>query len=170
MRSKTCGTENNMRKADREIKTLDGIIDVIERCDTIRIGISDKEAPYIVPVSFGYEVLDGKLAVYFHGAKEGRKAELLRALPRVSVEADLCHGFPSNGRGGYTCDYESVMGSGFVELLDGEEAINGVTLLNAHCGIQAEACPPEAMAITAVFRVILDEISGKHRNLENPNA
>lgn len=159
-----------MRKADREIKTLDGIIDVIERCDTIRIGISDKAAPYIVPVSFGYEVLDGKLAVYFHGAKEGRKAELLRALPRVSVEADLCHGFPSNGRGGYTCDYESVMGSGFVELLDGEEAINGVTLLNAHCGIQAEACPPEAMAITAVFRVILDEISGKHRNLENPNA
>ena len=115
-----------MRKADREIKTLDDIIDVIERCDTIRIGISDKAAPYIVPVSFGYEVLDGKLAVYFHGAKEGRKAELLRALPRVSVEADLCHGFPSNGRGGYTCDYESVMGSGFVELLDGEEAVKAL--------------------------------------------
>ena len=106
-----------MRKAGREIQSFDEIVDVIARCDTIRIGISDAQAPYIVPLSFGYEALEGKLAVYFHGAKEGRKAELLRALPRVCVEADLCHGFPSNGRSGYTCDYESVIGYGTVELL-----------------------------------------------------
>ena len=159
-----------MRKADREIKTLDGIIDVIERCDTIRIGISDKEAPYIVPVSFGYEVLDGKLAVYFHGAKEGRKAELLRALPRVSVEADLCHGFPANEYGGYTCDYESVIGYGAVELLSGEEAEKGLRLLMVHCGFPALGCPENSMAVTAVNRVILDEIAGKRRGLVKTNA
>jgi len=159
-----------MRKAGREITNFDEIVEVISRCDTIRLGINDKEAPYIVPLSFGYEVLSGKLAVYFHGAKAGRKAELLKSLPRVCVEADFCHGFPANGRGGYTCDYESVIGYGFVELLEGEEALKGVLLLNAHCGIQAEACPPEAMAITAVYRVVLDEISGKHRNLGDPNA
>ena len=159
-----------MRKAGREITNFDEIVDVISRCDTIRLGISDVEAPYIVPLSFGYEVISGKLAVYFHGAKAGRKAELVQSLPRVCVEADLCHGFPANGRGGYTCDYESVIGYGFVELLEGEEALKGVRLLNAHCGIQAEACPPEAMAITAVYRVVLDEISGKRRNLGDPNA
>jgi len=159
-----------MRKAGREIKNFDEIVDVISRCDTIRLGISDKDAPYIVPLSFGYEVLDGKLAIYFHGAKEGKKAELLRSLPRVCVEADLCHGFPENGRGSYTCDYESVIGYGYVELLEGEEAVKGVKLLNEHCGIHAEACPPEAMAITAVNRVVLDELSGKRRNLGDPNA
>ena len=159
-----------MRKADREIKNFDEIVDVISRCDTIRLGISDVEAPYIVPLSFGYEVLSGKLAVYFHGAKAGRKAELLRSLPRVCVEADLCHGFPANGRGGYTCDYESVIGYGNVELLEGAEAEKGIRLLLEHCGIHAEACPEEAMAITAVNRVVLDEISGKRRNLDHPNA
>ena len=152
-----------MRKADREITDFNEIVEVLSRCDTMRLGISDAGTPYIVPVSFGYEVLDGKIAVYFHGAKAGRKAELLRALPRVCVEADLCHGFPENGNGSYTCDYESVMGIGFVELLDGEEAEKGVRLLMQHCGFPVESCPEDAMAITAVNRVILDEVSGKRR-------
>ena len=159
-----------MRKAQREITNLEEIADVLSRCDTVRIGINDAGLPYIVPLSFGYEILNGKIAVYFHGAKAGRKAELLRSLPRVCVEADLCHGFVDNGRGGYTCDYESVIGYGNVELLEGVEAEKGIRLLLEHCDIQAEACPAEAMAVTAVNRVILDEISGKHRNLDNPNA
>ncbi len=86
------------------------------------------------------------------------------------MEADLCHGFVDNGRGGYTCDYESVIGYGNVELLEGVEAEKGIRLLLEHCDIQAEACPAEAMAVTAVNRVFLDEFSGKHRNLDNPNA
>ena len=159
-----------MRKAQREITNLEEIADVLPRCDTVRIGINDAGLPYIVPLSFGYEILNGKIAVCFHGAKAGRKAELLRSLPRVCVEADLCHGFVDNGRGGYTCDYESVIGYGNVELLEGAEAEKGIRLLLEHCDIQAEACPAEAMAVTAVNRVILDEISGKHRNLDNPNA
>lgn len=159
-----------MRKAQREITNLEEIADVLSRCDTVRIGINDAGLPYIVPLSFGYEILNGKIAVCFHGAKAGRKAELLRSLPRVCVEADLCHGFVDNGRGGYTCDYESVIGYGNVELLEGVEAEKGIRLLLEHCDIQAEACPAEAMAVTAVNRVILDEISGKHRNLDNPNA
>lgn len=159
-----------MRKADREIKNFEEIVDVISRCDTIRLGISDAGAPYIVPVSFGYEVLEGKLAVYFHGAKAGRKAELLGSLPRVCVEADLCHGFPANEYGGYTCDYESVIGYGAVELLSGEEAEKGLRLLMVHCGFPALACPENAMAVTAVNRVILDEIAGKRRGLVKTNA
>jgi len=159
-----------MRKADRGITSFEEIAEVLSRCDTIRIGISDADAPYIVPLSFGYEVLDGKIAIYFHGAKAGRKAELLRSLPRVCMEADICHGFVDNGRGGYTCDYESVIGYGTVELLEGAEAEKGIRLLLEHCGITAEACPAEAMAITAVHRVILDELSGKRRNLDHPNA
>jgi nitroimidazol reductase NimA-like FMN-containing flavoprotein (pyridoxamine 5'-phosphate oxidase superfamily) len=111
-----------MRREDREIKQLEGIVDVLSRCDTMRLGIADADAPYIVPLSFGYELLNGRIAVYFHGAQEGRKAELLRSLPRVCVEADLCHGFPYNGKGGYTCDYESVIGWGDIELLSGEDA------------------------------------------------
>ena len=159
-----------MRKAGREIREFGEILDVLSRCDTMRLGICDGGTPYVVPLSFGFEADGGSIAVYFHGAKAGRKAELLQTRPRVCVEADLCHGFPENGRGGITCDYESVIGWGFAEELEGEAARRGLDRLLAHCGVQAPACPPEAMAVTAVYSIILDEVTGKHRNLGDPNA
>lgn len=159
-----------MRKQDREVKSIEAIAEILSRCDTIRIGIADAGAPYIVPVSFGFELQDGTIRVYFHGAMEGRKAALLDRLPRVCAEADLCHGFVKNERGGYTCDYESVIGYGTIELLEGEDAERGIRLLLEHCGIRGETCPENAMAITNVYRVALDEVTGKHRNLGAPNA
>lgn len=158
-----------MRKEQREIKTLEEIVELLSRCDTIRIGINDTDAPYIVPVSFGYEIMEGKLAVYFHGAKVGKRAELLKKLPRVCIEADLCHGF-GRSSGGYSCDYESLIGYGKVELLEGEAAQRGLDLLMEHCGEPGYVCSQEVVAITAVNRVILDEVTGKRRNLKDPNA
>ena len=159
-----------MRRGEREVTSLEEIEGILSRCDTIRLGICDRGEAYIVPVSFGYERLDGKIAVYFHGAREGRRAALLASGPRVCVEADLCHGFPSNGAGGYTSDYESVIGWGSVELLEGGDTERAARLLLEHCGILAEACPQEAMAITRFNRIVLDEVSGKRRNVGNPHA
>lgn len=153
----------SMRRADREISNQNEIADVLRRCDTIRIGISDEAAPYVVPVSFGFELLDGRIAVYFHGALEGRKAELLRRNPRVCVEADLCHGFVDNGKGDLTCDFESVIGVGTAELLEGAEKERGLVLLLEHCGAPDYRCVPEVTAATAVHRVVLDSVSGKRR-------
>ena len=152
-----------MRKADREITSLDEIADVFSRSDTIRIGISDDGAPYVVPVSFGYELQNGRIAVYFHGALEGRKAELLRKHPSVCVEADLCHGFVENGHGGLTCDYESVIGYGTAELLEGEERQRGLQRLLEHCGAPHYQCTPEVTAVTATYRIVLDTVCGKRR-------
>ncbi len=159
-----------MRKADREIKSLDEIADLFARCDTIRVGISDEQAPYIVPVSFGYETLNEKIAVYFHGAYMGRKAELLKKNPRVCVEADICHGFVDNGNGGQTCDFESVIGYGTSELIEGAEKERGIALLLEHCGMDASGCSPEVLAITAVNRVVLDTVSGKRRFTDHPQV
>lgn len=152
-----------MRKADREITSLTDLAELLRRCDTIRIGISDGPAPYIVPVSFGYEIRDGKIAVYFHGAREGRKAELLQRRPLVCVEADLCHGFVENGHGGLTCDFESLIGYGVAEALEGEEKEHGLKLLLEHCGASHYQCTPEVTAVTAVTRIVLDPVSGKRR-------
>jgi nitroimidazol reductase NimA-like FMN-containing flavoprotein (pyridoxamine 5'-phosphate oxidase superfamily) len=152
-----------MRKAEREIRDFEEIVRLVERCDTIRLGLLDDGAPYIVPLSFGYEVADGKITLYFHGAAEGRKVGLIARNKRVCVEGDLCHGFVDNGRGGITCDYESFIGYGDCVSVSGEEAEKGIALLMAHCGHPEFSCPPEVMAITAVYKTVLDEVAGKHR-------
>ena len=152
-----------MRKPDREFTSIPEIADVFRRCDTIRIGISDEAAPYIVPVSFGYEETEGSIAVYFHGALVGRKAELLKKHPLVCVEADICHGFVETGHGGLTCDFESVIGYGSAELLSGEAKEHGLQLLLEHCGAPHYQCTPGETAVTAVHRILLNTVSGKRR-------
>jgi len=152
-----------MRRATREITEFSELLALLDQCDTIRLGLVDEGEAYIVPVSFGYETLDGKIAVYFHGAVAGRKFELLKNCPRVCVEADVCNGFTDTGSGGVTCDFESLIGWGNAELLGGEEAEKGLRLLLEHCGMGGYVCGADAMPITAVFRIVLGTLTGKRR-------
>ena len=43
-----------MRKADREIKNKEEIIDIIKRCDVIRLAFNNGDYPYILPLNFGF--------------------------------------------------------------------------------------------------------------------
>ncbi|MBR3742391.1 MAG: pyridoxamine 5'-phosphate oxidase family protein [Clostridia bacterium] len=60
-----------MRRKDREVQSLDEIFDILNRCDTVRVAFRGEDYPYVVPVSFGTELADGKVTVYFHCAREG---------------------------------------------------------------------------------------------------
>ena len=62
--------------------------DVLQRCDTVRIGIQGNKYPYVVPVSFGAEWENEQIAVYFHCAKQGMKVDLIDHNPYVCVESD----------------------------------------------------------------------------------
>lgn len=86
-----------MRKTDREVKEIEKISEILDNCDTVRIGFFDTEYPYIVPLSFGYEIDGAKIIIYTHGAKEGKKHDLAINSPKVCVEADLCKGFVYKG-------------------------------------------------------------------------
>jgi len=73
-----------MRRTDREIHSRETIDQIIAAAGVCRLGLSNRDQPYIVPVSFGY---DGK-AIYFHTATEGRKIDYMTANPRVCFEME----------------------------------------------------------------------------------
>ncbi len=62
-----------MLRKDREITNEAEMIDILRRCDTLRVAFLDDEYPYIVPVSFGMEVDGENIVLYFHGLREARK-------------------------------------------------------------------------------------------------
>jgi nitroimidazol reductase NimA-like FMN-containing flavoprotein (pyridoxamine 5'-phosphate oxidase superfamily) len=68
-----------MRRSEREIKDRAVIDAIIRQCLVCRLGLSDGEEPYIVPLCFGY---DGE-ALYVHSASDGRKIDILRKNSRV---------------------------------------------------------------------------------------
>ena len=78
-----------MRRDERAVSDILQIQDILQRCDTVRLGLNGGEFPYVVPMTFGSAIEDGKIVVYIHSAGEGRKCDILAKDPRVCVEADL---------------------------------------------------------------------------------
>ena len=78
-----------MRRKDREITDFDRIIEIIDRCEILRIGLADGEFPYIVPLNFGYTVSGKQFDFYVHGALAGRKYELMNRNKKCSFEMDI---------------------------------------------------------------------------------
>ena len=111
-----------MRRKDREVQSLDEIFDILNRCDTVRIGFQGDKYPYVVPVSFGAELIDEKVIVYFHCAREGMKLELLKKDPRICLEGDIFIRTETTNHG-ITTRYESVIGFGECRIVEDEQEI-----------------------------------------------
>lgn len=111
-----------MRRKDREVLDFNTIIGIIDECEILRIGLSDGDFPYIVPVNFAYTVEGTEICFYIHGAMAGKKYEMLMNKPCCSFEMDIplemdCIVEMKD----VTMRYKSVMGKCKVEFLDDEE-------------------------------------------------
>lgn len=154
-----------MRKRQREIQSFDEIVDVLRRCDTIRLGILDSEYPYVVPLSFGFETtVNGKIVIFIHGAQEGKKHDLIAKNNKVCIEADLCHGFAET-ENSVTTIYESVIGYGTAEKVYGVEMLKGLRLLLTHCGYDGFSFEPAITNSMTVYKITLDSVTGKRRTI-----
>ena len=80
-----------MRRADREVTDVDGMIDIIDHCKVCHIAMMDGKWPYIVAMNFAYSYENGQLVIYLHSAKEGKKLDLLRKDDHVCFEMDYDH-------------------------------------------------------------------------------
>ena len=78
-----------MRRKDREVTDFKAILDIIDECNIIRIGLADGDFPYIVPLNFAYTVSGKQIEFYMHGAMAGRKYELMKKNKKCSFEMDL---------------------------------------------------------------------------------
>lgn len=153
-----------MRRDDRAVEDINAIYDILRRCDTISLGMNAGEYPYIIPMTFGCELKDGQITVYFHSAPAGRKFDILKKDPHVGVEASLYYKVEERGPGSITAIYESVIGTGVAEMLSTrEEKIAAFKVMLDHykeSGFPASSC--KGLPNCECFKVVLTEVSGKH--------
>jgi uncharacterized protein len=156
-----------MRRSDREITSRSRIDEIIRGCEVCHLGMADGDQPYVVPVSFGY---DGQ-NVYFHSARDGKKLDVIAANPRVCVQFERRVALmPSETE---ACDwsfaFESVIGFGVVEeLRDPESKAFGLNEIMHHYSGRRWEFDPSTLARTRVWRVAIEEVTGKHSSLEAP--
>lgn len=153
-----------MRRSDREIKDINEMIRVIERCDVCRLALNDEGYPYILPLNFGMRIEDGQIVLYFHGANEGKKYELIAKDNRASFEMDCLHGLITDtSNGNCTMNYECVIGRGRIQMIPDEEKYDALCVLMKHYHKEDFDFNKAVMPQTTVFKLVVEDISGKRR-------
>ena len=108
-----------MRRKDREITDYNKMLEILHQCDCCRLGFIDDIGTYIVPLNFGYEELNANLVLYFHGAREGKKLDLIKTQNQVGFEMDRKHELiEGNIPCAYSFKYQSIIGKGKIEILE----------------------------------------------------
>ena len=164
-----------MRRKDREVKDYEQIIDILSRCKVLHLALISEGKPYSVPLNFGYVVEDDadtkKLYVYFHCASEGKKLTAIKENPDVCFSAESLAEADGDKENActWTCYYESVIGFGKAKVLtDSDERAKGLDAIMLHhgfkipAGVKKIAYNAMELARTAVVRIEVDEITGKH--------
>ena len=159
-----------MRRKEREVTDIRQQLNILKRCKVCRLAMQDAQGLYIVPMNFGYEYQDGKLTLYFHGAREGRKIQTLENSPTVAFEMD-CEGELLEGENpcAYGYAYKSLMGTGKAVLVSKtEEKKKALSLLMRHQTGMEFCFTDQQTESVAVIRVEAKEMTAKCR--EQPNG
>ena len=158
-----------MRRKDKEISGTDEKLEIIAKCKVCRLGLSENNYPYIIPLNYGYSRDDGKLTLYFHSAPDGRKIDIIRknnnACFEIDCDTNLIEGEnPCN----YSYEFKSIIGFGKIVLLSTkDEKINGLNyLMKQQTGKDIKhGFSENELKNVVVFKIQVDEFSGKQRKL-----
>lgn len=129
-----------MRRKDREVTDYNKMIEILSACDCCRLGLVDENGAYIVPLNFGYEEVDGKVLLYFHGSAVGKKIDLIKTQETASFEMDRKHQLVEGTIAcAYSYLYQSIMGKGTIQMLDNyEEKVHALQVLMSHYSAKGE--------------------------------
>jgi nitroimidazol reductase NimA-like FMN-containing flavoprotein (pyridoxamine 5'-phosphate oxidase superfamily) len=123
-----------MRRKDKEITDINEKIKIIDKCKVCRLAMACDNQPYIVPLNFGYAYENDLLTLYFHGAHEGMKIDILRKNDEVCFEIDCNHALiEADDPAKYSFAFESIIGFGKIIFLEtDEEKSYGLNQLMKH--------------------------------------
>ena len=122
---------NGMTRREQQVTDINEIIEILEKSKVVHVGMIDGDEPYVVPMNYGYVLEDGKLTIYLHGARRGRKIDAIKANPKVFYEM-CCDITPFEGEVAckYGITYASIMGRGLATLVeDVEEKKKALSIL-----------------------------------------
>ena len=152
-----------MRVRKKEIRDTSVIAGLLRESAVGRLGTRGSDGyPMIKPLNFVY--LNGH--IYFHSAREGEKIEDIRRDSRVCFEVDLPMGYVKSDsspcKAGY--HYRSVIIRGQASIVEEKEE-----KLSALRGLMEKyqpedgygGFPEEKLALTAIVRIGIDEMTGK---------
>jgi len=160
-----------MRRKDKEITDINEKIAIIEKCKYCRLGLSENNYPYIVPMNYGYVYENEKLILFFHGAKEGKKIGILKNNNNACFEIDCdTQLIEAEKPFDYGYAFKSIIGFGKVIFLEtNEEKTSGLNKLMKHqTGNDIEYTFSESdLNNVCVYKMDVEEFTGKQKIIKS---
>ncbi len=148
-----------MQRKEKEITSQEAIEAVIKKARVCRIGLSDGENPYVLPVCFGYK----DMVLYFHSALSGKKMDILKKNPRVCLEFDINASILTASEAcKWSMRYQSIIGHGQAVFLnkleDKRKAFDIIMRQYSNDDFHFNATELEK---TAVIKINIESLTGK---------
>lgn len=164
------------RRREREITEAQHLRALLHAALVGRMGVIAQGEPYIVPMNFAYEQLEGTLGkIILHGAGQGRLFQALEGTPVVCFEIDaFIETLPHPVLCEYDTAYTSVICWGQVhQVMTVEERTVALRLLARKYATveKAEALKERTVerfrsdmdAQTSVYEILLERMTGKQQ-------
>lgn len=153
-----------MRRREREVTDSEKIDGAITDCYCCRLGFCDEGEVYLVPLSFGYVHRDEERIFYFHGAKKGRKLDLIKKTHSAGFEMDTNYKLKAGETAcHYSAHFISIVGTGDVDVVEDkaekEAALQAIMFQNT--GKKDWEFSPEMVEAVCVFRLVVKKLSCK---------
>lgn len=153
-----------MRRKDREVNDSEAIDDIIAHCHCCRLGFCEDGRVYIVPLNFGHVIEDGQRILFFHGAHEGRKMDLIRNSGYAAFEMDteyLLH--EGQSACDYTAGFKSIFGEGRIEVVSdaAEKTFGLLAIMRQTTGRTDFDFDERQLKAVCVFKLSVDTLSCK---------
>ncbi len=157
-----------MRRKDREVTDRADILGIIDACEVVSLALVDGEWPYVVELNFGYADEDGKLSLYFHGANEGKKLDLIKRNSNAAFAMSCDHLYVPGSTGcSATYRFSSVCGRGKISIVEGPEKQKALTALMAHYERdKVYEFEERHAAPTCVLKLEVESLAGKRKAVQ----
>ena len=156
---------NGMTRREREVTDINEIIRILDKSKVLHLGLVDGDEPYVVPMNYGYELNDGKLTFFLHGARQGRKLDVIRNNPNVFAELE-CDIVPFEGDVAckYGITYASVMAKGKAVIVDDiQEKMRALSILMKTQTEKDFVFTEKLVGVVSVIRIDVEKFTAKHR-------
>lgn len=158
---------NGITAREKLVTDMDEIVKILDNSKVVHVGMIDGDEPYVVPMNYGYTLEDGKLTLWLHCAKRGRKLDVLRTNNKVFFEMECgIQPFEGDIACRYGISYSSIMGRGTAEIVEDVEVKKAALshLMKAQTGMDFEF-EDKMTTIVSIIKIDTIEFTAKHRPL-----
>ena len=161
-----------MTRRERQITDINEIKNILDKSLVLHLGLCENNEPYVVPMNYGYEFIDNDLIIYLHGARRGKKIDIIKSNPNVFFEAE-CDITPFEGEIAckYGITYASIMGRGVAEIVeDTEVKKHALSVLMKTQTDKDFVFDDKMVSIVSVIKITVKEFTAKRRPLPSKSS